>query len=143
MTLPAWVEAAGDVPPGPGSAPVLLDAFTGDTVVGGPWAASYRSWALQAPAVQVDKTLLPSPPRPENWQDPRVGWGVVLPERPGLDAAALARADDAGEAIRALVASRPDGRTAGCSAIGRAARTGAGRCATTPPAPSHWSPPPR
>jgi hypothetical protein len=110
MTMAGAVEAGGDIPPGPGDVPVLLDAFTGDTVVGGPLTAGYRSWALQAPAVAVDKTLVPSPPRPEDWQDPRVGWGVVLPERPGLDAAALARAEDSGEPIGALVASRPGAR---------------------------------
>jgi hypothetical protein len=92
--------------PGPGGAPVQLDAYTGDADVIGPLAADHRTWALDTPAVKPDGTLIPTPAKPEDWQDPRVGWAVVLPERPGLDAAALARPDDAGEPIRALVEAR-------------------------------------
>jgi hypothetical protein len=98
------------VPPLPAGEPVRLDAYTGEQEVAGPLAADHRPWALEAPAVETDQKLVPTPARPQEWQDSRIGWGVVLPERPGLDAAALAKADDAGEAIRALVESRPGAR---------------------------------
>lgn len=75
----------------------------------GPLAPDHRSWALESP-VESDVELVPSPAKPGEWQDARIGWGVILPERPGLDAAALARPDDAGEPIRALVDSRPGAR---------------------------------
>ena len=73
-------------------------------------APDHRPWALETPRVGTEVKLVPSPPKPEDWKDERVGWGVVLPERPGLDAAALARADDAGDPIQALVDSRPGAR---------------------------------
>ncbi len=97
----------GEAPAGPGDEPVQLDAYTGDEPVTGRFAADDRPWALGGPAVEVDRQLVPTPAKPEDWRDERVGWGVILPERPGLDEAALARPDDAGEAITALVASRP------------------------------------
>lgn len=103
-------ELLGEIAPGPGDTPVQLDAYTGEQVVTGPLTPNLRSWALGDPVVSTDHNLMPSPPTPEDWQDCRVGWAVVLPERPGLDAAALARADDAGEPIQALVASRPGAR---------------------------------
>lgn len=49
---------------------------------------------------------MPAPLDPADWRDPRVGWGLILPERPGLEPSALATADDAPEPIRALVAAR-------------------------------------
>lgn len=49
---------------------------------------------------------MPAPIDPADWRDPRVGWGVVLPEPPGADPAALGTADDAPEPVRALVAAR-------------------------------------
>jgi hypothetical protein len=103
MTGPALDE----VPAGPGDRPVQLDAYTGDEPVAGRFAADDRPWALGGPAVEVDRKLVPTPAKPEDWRDRRVGWGVILPERPGLDQAALAKPDDAGQAIAALVASRP------------------------------------
>lgn len=101
MTGPA------DVPAGPGERAVQLDAYTGEEPVAGRFTADDRPWALGSPVVDVDRKLVPSLPKPEDWTDERVGWGVILPERPGLDPVALARADDAGEAIAELVASRP------------------------------------
>jgi len=41
-----------------------------------------------------------------DWRDPRVGWGLVLPDSPDLDAADRASGGDAPEAIRALLEAR-------------------------------------
>ncbi len=45
-------------------------------------------------------------PSEKDWQHPEVGWGLVLPDVPGLDRDALARAEDAPEPIRMLIAAR-------------------------------------
>src|SRR5205085_1792161 len=51
--------------------------------------------------------LKPPPPADErDWRDPRVGWGLVLPNRHGLTDEQLATADDAPEPIRELVRRR-------------------------------------
>lgn len=108
MTRDARLDVPGDeVPAGPGDTPVILDAFTGADVVRSSLGSEYAGWALGPPRLYGEKTLIPTPPKPEEWRDPRVGWGVVLPERDGLDAAALARADDAPEPVRELVVARP------------------------------------
>jgi hypothetical protein len=85
---------------------VQVDAFTGEQTVSGSFANTYTKWALSAPTVDVRAKLVPSPPDPTNWRDERVGWGLVLPDRPGKDAAALRTADDAPEPIRGLVEER-------------------------------------
>ena len=50
--------------------------------------------------------MRPDPPDPANWRDPRVGWGLILPESAGLTDDQLAGAGDAPEPIQALVAAR-------------------------------------
>lgn len=50
---------------------------------------------------------LPHPEADErDWRDPRVGWGLVLPENRDIPKADRARADDAPEPLRKLIASR-------------------------------------
>jgi hypothetical protein len=46
--------------------------------------------------------------QPWNWQDPRVGWGLVLADDPNLQLAKRATADDAPEPIRRLWYARPN-----------------------------------
>jgi hypothetical protein len=89
----------------PGDAPVGINAFTGEQPATGSIVPNYAAWAL-TPGVGAKKQLVPSPADPADWADERIGWGVVLAEPPGLDAAALATADDAPEPIRALVDAR-------------------------------------
>ncbi len=48
----------------------------------------------------------PAPSDPKNWQDPNVGWGLILPENPNLGNAAKARAEDAPPPIQELVMKR-------------------------------------
>jgi hypothetical protein len=48
----------------------------------------------------------PAPIDPKDWTDPRIGWGIVLPDNPALNAAAKAGALDASDSVRALVAAR-------------------------------------
>jgi hypothetical protein len=86
--------------------PISIDAFTGAEVASGLVASRYAAWALRPARFEAERKLLPTPPDPAAWADERVGWGLVLPEPAGLDAAALATADDAPEPIRALVAAR-------------------------------------
>jgi hypothetical protein len=92
--------------PALGDTLVDVDAYTGTEVASGPLAQSYAAWALTPARVSARRQLVPSPPDPAAWADDRTGWGVVLPERAGLDAKALATADDAPEPIRELVAAR-------------------------------------
>lgn len=66
-----------------------------------PWAqreVGRKPSTWLAPAASVDA---------RNWNHPEVGWGLVLREKSGLSHEELARADDAPEAIRRLLASRP------------------------------------
>jgi hypothetical protein len=89
---------------GPSAARVAVEinAFTGTEPATGPFADSYGGWAVGA--LQLGRrSAVPAPADPRCWQDHRIGWGVVLPERPGLDADALTRADDAPAPVQELV----------------------------------------
>ncbi|MCG8460047.1 MAG: hypothetical protein MI919_27510 [Holophagales bacterium] len=70
------------------------------------WALGRRCRPAGRPAVDPGNLRPGPPPDPAHWHDPRVGWGLVLPEREGLGAAELARADDAPEPIRELWRAR-------------------------------------
>lgn len=84
---------------------VAIDAYTGDAAATGPFAADPRAWALAEPRYG-QPVMRPDPPDPANWQDPRVGWGLILPEPAGCAADQLAGPGDAPEPIQALVAAR-------------------------------------
>jgi hypothetical protein len=84
---------------------VAIDAYTGDAAATGRFAADHRAWALATPKYG-QPFMRPDPPDPENWADPRVGWGLILPESAGRTDDQLAGAGDAPEAIQALVAAR-------------------------------------
>src|SRR5262249_46026424 len=77
--------------------------------VRGKVAADAERWALMARMPEAWKFLKPPPPAdPKNWKDPQVGWGLVLPQRPGLAPQALATADDAPGPMPALLQARPN-----------------------------------
>lgn len=84
---------------------VQANAFTGEEAVTGRFADTMGRWTVGAPDLGV-RHLVPSAADPADWRDHRVGWGVILPERDGLDPAQLATADDAPEPLRALVVQR-------------------------------------
>jgi hypothetical protein len=86
--------------------PVSIDAWTGEETAAAPMWPQREGWALSKSVIPRGEKLAPTPIDPANWRDPRVGWGLVLPERPDLDAAALARPDDAPEPIRQLFQDR-------------------------------------
>jgi hypothetical protein len=87
--------------------PVRINAWTGAEAGAAPLPKQRAPWALAAAVVRRGRGMRPTPPDLTDWRDPVIGWGVVLPHRPDLDPAALARADDAPEPIRRLVAARP------------------------------------
>jgi hypothetical protein len=63
LRLNAWVDSSQD---GRLGSPV-----SGDVVMA-------ARWALQSGGVLPLEYLLPVVPEPQNWRDPKVGWGVVL-----------------------------------------------------------------
>jgi hypothetical protein len=87
------------------SATVQANTVAGGTAVSGRFASDYARWAL-APTSYAEPAMRPNVPDPADWSNSKVGWGIVLPKREGLSAAQLARADDAPEPIRTLVAER-------------------------------------
>lgn len=58
--------------------------------------------------VEESKQFLPAPPHLDlrNWQDPEVGWGVVLPENETLSIPQRAAGEDAPEPIHDLLSAR-------------------------------------
>src|SRR5918999_346653 len=86
---------------------VSLNAWTGEKVVSGAVGPRWRRWALGEAGREVPKLLRPEDePDWKDWRQPRVGWGVVLPERDGFSAADLAAGADAPAPIRKLIAGR-------------------------------------
>jgi hypothetical protein len=85
---------------------VTIDAYTGEgSGVAGHFVSNYKSWALGTP-IYGQPVMAPDPIDPAQWQDDRIGWGVILPEPAGLPPDQLAGAADAPEPIRELVATR-------------------------------------
>lgn len=86
---------------------VNLNAWTGDHAVAGALGTRWKRWALGETGRGVRRLLRPQDePDWKNWRDPRVGWGVVLPERGGFSAGDLAAGADAPAPIRKLIAER-------------------------------------
>lgn len=90
--------------------PTILraDAWTGADSPSATLGAAALSWALsRAAGMRVPELLkVPTEADPADWRDARVGWGLVLPEKPGLSAAQLATCADAPQPIQDLVAAR-------------------------------------
>lgn len=86
---------------------LTINAWTGEGVASGNISAQARDWLLGTEVAQGAGTLAPSDdPNLANWQDPSVGWGLVLPYRKDLAPAQLATGDDAPEPIRTLLKAR-------------------------------------
>lgn len=105
MTAPASPDEPRQDQPPLRDLEVQANAFTGEEAATGHFADTLGRWTVGAADLGVPH-LVPSPVDPAHWRDPRVGWGVILPEREGLDPVALATADDAPEPIRELVVQR-------------------------------------
>jgi hypothetical protein len=87
---------------------LLSNAWCGDAVASGACSEHATAWALRG-GLSLQRNLggpTPSPLDLAKWHDPRVGWGVVLPDRDGFSDADKAIAADAPAAIRRLIAAR-------------------------------------
>lgn len=87
---------------------LMANAWTGAAAPASPVVADYEAWVRGArdSVRSFPGSFAPPSIDPNDWRDPAVGWGVVLPWREGLDAAALRAGDDAPEPIRQLIADR-------------------------------------
>lgn len=91
--------------------PLALNAWTGSA---SPRAqvstAQAAAWALGrqsgGPGPDVPK-MVPAEVKAWCWQDPRVGWGLVLPDNPALSRKERGLANDAPEPLQRLLVSRP------------------------------------
>ena len=80
----------------------------GGGAVSGP-VSDPLTWGLRSELPQSPQYLFAEePPDLTNWQDDQVGWGLILPDNPELSPGAKARAVDAPEPIRELLADRGD-----------------------------------
>jgi hypothetical protein len=86
------------------------NAWDGAEAAQGRLGRRARAWALGTSITEVRRWLRPQPADPRDFTDPRVGWGIILPDDPRVPVEARGRADDAPEPIRALVASRPNAK---------------------------------
>jgi hypothetical protein len=86
VTIPDWPSA------------LRINAYTGEPVAPSAPAADADDWTLRKGPPRLRTFLRPAKPAdPADWRDPRVGWGLVLPQ--GKDLADI-------EVLRALVADR-------------------------------------
>jgi len=88
---------------------LAANAWDGERVARGILDAQ-RARAFALGPSPVGRLMKPSPANERNWSDKRVGWGIVLFDDPDVPVAERARADDAPEPIRRLVASRKHAR---------------------------------
>lgn len=86
-----------------------VNAWAGDEPAAAPPGRDSRRWALERHGEPLLKLLAPDAPADlRDWRDPRVGWGLVLPDDDALDDTVKARGEDAPEPLRELLAARPD-----------------------------------
>lgn len=84
-----------------------INAWTDDVSNRSDASQALERGLLSKPMALTDMRMLaPVPVDARNWRDPCVGWGIVLPDVPGLAPAELARGDDAPEPLRGLLADR-------------------------------------
>lgn len=87
---------------------LAVNAYTGsDGPLSGRISNRADRWVLGNGPPEVRPFLkAPEAVNERDWTDPRVGWGLVLPERPGLTTATLANGADAPQPIRDLLEER-------------------------------------
>lgn len=121
---PPAPEPAPAVPPAPQPVPqpvaqppqaaerleLAANAWTGGLAEATPVSADWTGWALRQQAGRAGSAKLATPEMDLaarfDWRNPAVGWGVVLPDRPGASDAERAKFDDAPEPIQKLIAER-------------------------------------
>lgn len=97
------IVAEDDLPPDDGT--FRINAWAGAPVEA-PRGAEFGAWGIRSTQMRKVKSLLAPPEtKPEDWHDPAVGYGIVLPES-DAPAADKAAALDAPECIRELIARR-------------------------------------
>jgi len=88
---------------------LTINAWTGEAVAASPLLTDApRRWSIARAFPRYSVPLAAEPLDLRDWRNPKVGWGIVLPDNDALPDADRATANDAPEAIRALVASRPN-----------------------------------
>ena len=87
-----------------------INAWTGERAALGDISPKAEAWALGSkttpPPGAIPRLVPADDADPADWRHPNVGWGLVLPERPGLSRAELATAADAPEPMQRLVRER-------------------------------------
>jgi hypothetical protein len=85
-----------------------INAYAGTGTVSGPPDADWTRWGIRRQLTAPERFLAPPPDAAQHhWQDPRVGWGLLLPENEAISEGARAAAEDAPEPIRRLLDARP------------------------------------
>jgi hypothetical protein len=82
-----------------------INAWDGEPIGPAGFGANPLSWARES-RLAAETPMFPTPPDLNDWRDPRTGWGLVLPARPGASKEAMASDEDAPEPIRQLRAAR-------------------------------------
>lgn len=91
-------------------ATLAINAYTGtDEAVQGQVVANIKNWGIKPRLDKVPRLLdAPEPKDRRKWQDPDIGWGLLLPENESLTPQERAAAVDAPDPIRDLLTTRPD-----------------------------------
>lgn len=84
-----------------------INAWTGQPIPPAGQAGDWKAWLWSRESVPPLTLAADEPVDLRNWQDPQVGWGLLLSEDPDVPASDKARALDAPEPIRRLLDSRP------------------------------------
>ncbi|HEY6407102.1 MAG TPA: hypothetical protein VIY29_06530 [Ktedonobacteraceae bacterium] len=84
-----------------------INAWNGESFATAAVSAQSLDWVTGTKQLHVTESLgPPADADPADWRDPSVGWGLILPERPGLSSDELSTGSDAPESIRQLLKQR-------------------------------------
>lgn len=90
-------------------ATLQTNAWIGDRAAAADTGLEARRWLFRDGIETPQQYLRPgAPPDDRDWQDPRVGWGLVMRDDPDVPTETKARAGDAPETLRQLVEARGD-----------------------------------